>query len=55
MTLTKDERDNLKAIISKGSHKSQKVINALILMGCGEGKYQEERSTNEEIARVLKR
>lgn len=54
VTLSKDERDNLKAITSKGSHKSQKVINALILMGCDEGEYQEERSTNEEIARVLK-
>ncbi len=54
VTLTKDERDNLKAITSRGSHKSQKVINALILMGCDEGEYQEERSTNEEIARVLK-
>ena len=54
VTLTKDERDNLKAITSKGSHKSQKVINALILMGCDEGDHQEERSTNEEIARVLK-
>jgi hypothetical protein len=54
VTLTKNERDNLKAITSKGSHKSQKVINALILMGCDEGEYQDERSTNEEIARVLK-
>lgn len=54
VTLTKDERNNLKAITSKGSHKSQKVINALILMGCDEGEHQEERSTNEEIARVLK-
>ena len=54
VTLTKDERDNLKAIASKGSHKSQKVINGLILMGCDEGEHQEERSTNEEIARVLK-
>jgi hypothetical protein len=54
VTLTKDERNYLKTIISKGSHKSQKVINALILMGCDEGEHQEERSTNEEIARVLK-
>jgi Homeodomain-like domain len=54
VTLTKDERGNLKKISSKGSHKSQKVINALILLGCDEGKHQEKRSTNEEIARVLK-
>lgn len=54
VTLTEDERDYLKAISSKGSHKSQKVINALILMGCDEGEHQEERSTNEGIARILK-
>ena len=54
VTLTKDERDNLKNITSKGKHKSQKVINALILLGCDEGEYQEKRSTNEEISRVLK-
>ncbi len=54
ITLTKDERDFLKAISSKGNHKSQKVINALILLGCDEGKFQGKRSTNEEISRVLK-
>ncbi len=54
VTLTKDERDFLKAISSKGNHKSQKVINALILLGCDEGKFQGKRSTNEEISRVLK-
>jgi len=54
VTLTKDERDLLKAITSKGKHKSQKVINALILLGCDEGEFQEKRSTNEEISRVLK-
>jgi len=31
VTLTKDERDELERIASKGKHKSQKVINALIL------------------------
>ncbi|MCP3872451.1 MAG: IS630 family transposase [Desulfobacteraceae bacterium] len=54
VTLTKDERKNLKQITVKGKHKSQKVINALILLGCDEGEYQEKRSTNEEISRVLK-
>lgn len=52
--LTKAERDTLKNITSKGKHKSQKVINAVILMGCDEGEYQDKRSINEEIARVLK-
>ena len=54
VTLIKDERNLLKGITSKGSHKSQKVINALILLGCDEGEFQEKRSKNEEIARVLK-
>jgi hypothetical protein len=31
----------------------QKVINALILLGCDEGEFQGKRSTNEEISRVL--
>ena len=54
VTLTKDERDFLKTITSKGKHKSQKVINSLILLGCDEGEFQGKRSTNEEISRVLK-
>jgi hypothetical protein len=54
VTLTKDERTELKKISSKGKHRSQKVLNTLILLGCDEGKYQDKRSTNEEISRVLK-
>ena len=54
VTLTKDERAELKKISSKGKHRSQKVLNCLVLLGCDEGEYQEKRSTNEEISRVLK-
>ena len=54
VTLTKDERHFLKTIASKGKHKSQKIINALILLGCDEGEFQHKRSRNEEISRVLK-
>jgi len=54
VTLTQDERHDLKKIASKGKHKSQKVINALILLGCDTGEFQDKRSTNEEISRVLK-
>ena len=53
ITLTKDERETLRELTSKGKHKSQKILNAQILLGCDEGEYQIERSTNEEIARVL--
>ena len=54
VTLTKDEREDLKQTTTRGTHKSQKVINSLILLGCDEGEFQTARSTNEEISRVLK-
>ena len=53
VTLTKDERETLSALTSKGKHKSQKILNALILLGCDEGEHQIKRSTNDEIARIL--
>jgi len=53
VTLTKGEREELKQITFKGKHKSQKVINALILLGCDEGKYQDKRSKNKEMSQVL--
>jgi hypothetical protein len=53
VTLSEDERKTLSELTSKGNQKSQKILNALILLGCDEGKYQTGRSTNEEIARVL--
>lgn len=53
VTLTGDERKALSDLTFKGKQKSQKVLNALILLACDEGEYQKERSTHEEIARVL--
>ena len=53
VTLTEDERVVLGEITSKGKHKTQKILDALILLGSDEGKFQTKRSTNEEIARVL--
>ena len=53
VTLAKEERESLDALTSKGKHRSQKILNALILLGCDEGEYQLKRSINEEIARVL--
>ena len=49
VTLTGEEREALDALTSKGKHRSQKILNALILLGCDEGEFQTERSTNEEI------
>ncbi|MGR3218321.1 MAG: IS630 family transposase [Candidatus Anammoxibacter sp.] len=54
VTLDCDERSELTTLTSKGMHKSQKILNALILLGCDRGVHQEKRSTNEEIARILK-
>jgi hypothetical protein len=53
VTLTEDERNVLGVLASKGKHKSQKILNALILLGCDEGRHQVKRSTNEEMSRVL--
>jgi hypothetical protein len=53
LTLTKDEREIFGNLISKGRHKSPKILNALILLDCDVGEYQTSRSTNEEIARIL--
>jgi len=53
VTLESDEIEYLREITRKGNHKSQKVINALILLNCDEGKFQETRSINEVIASVL--
>ena len=53
ITLSEDERKALSDLTSQGKQKSQKILNALILLACDEGEHQTERSTNEEIARVL--
>ena len=53
VTLTKEERKGLADITTKGSHKSQKVLNSLILLNCDKGKFQKCRSKNEDIAKVL--
>ena len=53
VTLTKNEQLKLKTITSKGSHRSQKVVNALILLNCDEGEFQDVRSKNEVTASVL--
>lgn len=52
--LTQEERDELEAIVSKGKHNSQKVINALILLNY-DGDSSKPRTLGEQdIANVLK-
>lgn len=53
VTLTKEERQELSLLIQKGKHRSQKVLNALVLINCDEGEFQEKRSKNEDIANIL--
>ena len=54
VTLLKDEREGLEAIARKGSHQSQKVINALILLNCDEGASGVRRLRGEDIATALR-
>ena len=48
------EREALAAITRKGSHRSQKVVNALVLLNCDEGEFNERRMTGRAIAEVLR-
>lgn len=53
VTLLEAERGELEAITRKGSHQSQKVINALILLNCDEGHWSDRRARGEDIADIL--
>jgi transposase len=52
VTLTKTEREELKAIVSKGKHSSLQFRNACILLNCDEGKFG-KKLANDQIAQVL--
>ncbi len=54
VTLDEAERNDLTAITNKGSHRSQKVINALILLNCDEGEFNERQATGDVIADILR-
>jgi Homeodomain-like domain len=53
VALSEEERNTLIELTSKGKERSQKILDALILLGCDEGDFQTKRSTNEEMSRVL--
>ena len=53
VTLTKDEREALCELTSKGKHNSQQILNALILLNCDKSEWNINHSTNEEISRFL--
>ena len=54
VTLTAEERAALTSIAQKGNHASRKVVNALILLNCDVGEFQDHRMKNEDVANVLK-
>jgi hypothetical protein len=45
VTLTQEERVELQQLSTRGKHGSQKVLDALILLGCDEGNFQERKQT----------
>ena len=53
-SLTEEERCELKAIVAKGKHNSQKVINALILLNYDEDASRQRTLGEQDIANVLK-
>ena len=53
VTLTESERRQLEEIATRGRHSSQKMLSALILLKCDEGRHQDRRLTNQAIADVL--
>ena len=52
--LSKDEVSELTSIVKKGSHTTQSYRAAYVLLNCDEGDYSSGKSTNEQIAKVLK-
>jgi transposase len=52
--LNQEEVLELKSIIKKGSHTTQAYKAAYVLLNCDEGEYSLGKSTNEQIAQVLK-
>ena len=52
--LERSQREDLEGITRKGTHRSQRVINALILLNCDEGQFNAHRPAGEAMAGVLR-
>jgi len=52
--LTKDEVDELRSIIKKGTHTTHSYRAAYVLLNCDHGEYSQGKSINSEISKVLK-
>lgn len=53
VTLTPQERARLHDLATRGRHRSQTILNAVILLRCDEGPDQDHPLTNQEITSVL--
>lgn len=53
VTLTQEERTEFESIARRGEHGSQKVLNALILLGVDEGEFQKSKKTTSQLVDVL--
>lgn len=53
VTLSRQEREELEGIATRGRHNSQKILNALILLNCDEGRYQKRKRTNQAMTDLL--
>jgi hypothetical protein len=53
VTLTQQERELLVEIATRGKHSSQNVLNAVILLACDTGPFQDKELTSQQIAGVL--
>ena len=53
VTLNEQERAMLQDLATRGTHRSQKMLNALILLNCDQGPFQEHKLTAEQIAGAL--
>lgn len=53
VTLTEKEREQLLSVTKGGVHTSKKIIHALILLNCDEGKFS-DKVNNGDVAKVLK-
>lgn len=54
VTLTQEERAQLVAMTTKGKHNAQSILNALILLNCDCGEFQDEKKSGEDVASVLR-
>lgn len=53
VTLSAKERIELFKVTTRGQHKSQTVLNALILLNIDQGPHQDRSFTNQEIVEIL--